>query len=127
MAKTKLTDDKKQQVKRALIEALTKSLGNISTATKVVGINRTTFYDYYNEDDEFRQAVHDIKETAIDFAESALLNQIKEGNTTAIIFFLKTQGKSRGYVERQELSNPDGSGIIQGVEITIKRANEAKD
>jgi hypothetical protein len=29
---------------------------------------------------------------------------LKKGNIAALIFFLKTQGKSRGYVERQEVA-----------------------
>jgi len=39
------------------------------------------------------------------------LNQIREGNTSATIFYLKTKGKNRGYVERTELSMPDNTPI----------------
>ena len=42
------------------------------------------------------------RETAIDHVESKLMGAIDDGNVTAIIFFLKTQGKSRGYTERSE-------------------------
>ena len=113
-------DNKIEQHKKALIEALTKSLGNVSTACKAVGVGRGIFYLYYEQDKDFRQAVSDIKEASIDFAESALLKQINEGNTTAIIFFLKTQGKARGYVERQEVSGPDGGPLqIEGVDVKI--------
>jgi hypothetical protein len=37
-------------------------------------------------------------------------------NPAAIIFFLKTQGKSRGYVERQEVTGADGKKLF---EVTI--------
>lgn len=120
-------DNKIEQHKKALIEALTKSLGNVSTACKAVGVGRGMFYVYYEQDEVFRQAVIDIKEAAIDFAESALMKQINEGNTAATIFFLKTQGKTRGYVERQELSSPGGGPVFEGVEVVIKRSDEAKD
>ena len=45
----------------------------------------------------------------IDFAESSLYKQIKDGNTSATIFFLKTQAKRRGYIEKQEIEH---SGVI---------------
>jgi hypothetical protein len=50
-----------------------------------------------------KQQLKKYRDVAIDFAESQLHKQIKEGNSTATIFFLKTKGKKRGYVERQEV------------------------
>ena len=48
-----------------------------------------------------------------DFAESELMKLIKDGNVAATIFFLKTQGKARGYIERQEVTGADGAPIIE--------------
>ena len=43
------------------------------------------------------------REVAIDFAESQLMEKIKSGDTVSIIFFLKTQGRRRGYSERYQI------------------------
>jgi len=88
--------------KQKMLEALEKHLGIVSTACKAVGISRVTHYRYMR-DPEYKQAVEQIVEEAVDFAESHLLKRISEGDTTATIFYLKTKGKSRGYVERQEV------------------------
>jgi len=95
--------NKIEHTKKALIEALEKSLGVVTTACKLVGVTRTTFYQYVKDDPEFAEAVKDIEEVTIDFAESQLHKQIKDGNTTATIFYLKTKGKKRGYVEKTEI------------------------
>jgi hypothetical protein len=42
-----------------------------------------------------------------------LFKLIKEGNVAATIFYLKTQGKQRGYIERQEVTGADGAPIIE--------------
>jgi len=39
----------------------------------------------------------------LDFAEHHLHKLISQGNPAATIFLLKTKGKGRGYVERQEI------------------------
>jgi predicted DNA-binding transcriptional regulator AlpA len=98
--------NKSEQLKKEqLLEALTKSLGIVSTACESVGISRTTYYKYYNEDEDFKKQVNDIGEATIDFAESSLFELIRSGNTAATIFFLKTKGKRRGYIERQEVEH----------------------
>ena len=89
--------------KKAMLDALEKSLGIVTTATKAVGISRETHYRWMKEDEEYKAAVDGIEGIALDFAESQLHKQIREGNSTATIFFLKTKGKNRGYIERQEV------------------------
>ena len=95
--------------KRLMLEALTQSLGVVTTACKTVGIDRTTHYRWMREDDQYKADVEDTKNIVLDFAESQLHKQIMDGNTTATIFYLKTQGKKRGYVEGQELTINTGN------------------
>jgi hypothetical protein len=87
-----------------MVAALEKSLGVVSTACKAVDISRQTHYRWMREDDEYKTAVEELSEVAVDFAESHLHKLIRDGNPAATIFFLKTKGKSRGYVERQEIA-----------------------
>ena len=96
--------NKTAQHKKAIIEALEQSLGIVTSACKKVGVGRTTFYGWLNDDEEFAKQVKDIENIALDFAESQLHRQIGDGNTTATIFYLKTKGKKRGYIERQEIT-----------------------
>jgi hypothetical protein len=89
--------------KKAMLDALEKSLGVVTSACKSVGIARQTHYEWLKEDADYKAAVDELSDVAIDFAESQLHKQIREGNSTATIFFLKTKGKKRGYIERQEV------------------------
>jgi len=104
-------------LKKQIVEALEKSLGIVTTAVKTVGIHRSTFYNWYNDDEEFRKEVDGISDIALDFAESQLHKQIQGGNPTSTIFYLKTKGKRRGYVERQEITGADGSPTSFKIEI----------
>ena len=92
--------NKTEQHKRAMLEALEQSLGVVTTACKKVGIGRTTHYLWMEADEEYNHAVKEIEGVTIDFVESHLHKQIKDGNSTATIFFLKTKGKERGYIEQ---------------------------
>ena len=115
--------NKTEHIKKALIEALEKSLGVVTTACKQVGVGRTTFYDYLKKDKKFALQVDDIQNIALDFAESQLHKQIQDGNTTATIFLLKTKGKKRGYVEQQIISH---DGLVESKLIEWKPSTEEK-
>jgi hypothetical protein len=88
--------------KKAMLDALELNLGNVSSSVAAVGISRSTHYKWIEEDEEYANAVADLSEGVIDFVESALHKRIKEGDTTSMIFFLKTKGKKRGYIEKTE-------------------------
>jgi len=90
--------------KDKFLDVFEKALGNVSIACKNFGINRVTYYDWYNNDPDFRKKADDVKEVRKDFIESALDARIRAGDTAAIIFASKTQCKDRGYVERTENS-----------------------
>jgi hypothetical protein len=106
--------NKSEQLKKEnLLKALEKSLGIVSTACVSIGISRTTYYKYYNEDKEFKQSVDSIGDIALDCAESQLFELIKEKNVTAIIFYLKTKGKKRGYVEKLQAGDQKQPNAIE--------------
>tara|TARA_R110000796_G_scaffold5192_1_gene19760 strand:- start:2233 stop:2577 length:345 start_codon:yes stop_codon:yes gene_type:complete len=113
--------NKTEQHKRAIIEALEQSLGVVTTACKKVGVGRTTFYGWIDSDAKFKDAVNEIQDVALDFAESQLFKQIKENNTTATIFYLKTKGKKRGYLERLDITTD-----TKPAQIKFTKRNESK-
>ena len=134
-----MSEEKPQKLtlkKDAMLQALTTSLGNVTEAAAAVGMSRETHYDWLKNDPEYNAAVASLKNVALDFAESQL-KKLMEGaerqalthdgdvvtikdapNTSAVIFYLKTQGKQRGYIERQELSTE-----IKSINITIDGTN----
>ena len=109
--------------KKALLAALEKSLGVVSPACAAAGVSRETFYEWYRGDPEFKKAVNEMGELALDFTESKLLKRIKDESDTAIIFYLKTKGKKRGYIERQEITGAEGKDLIPESE----RAHKTKE
>ena len=107
--------EKKEVKKRLFLEAFELSVGNVSTTCSKIGISRNTFYQWKKKDLDFAQAVSDQEESLLDFAETMLHKAIKEGRTAELIFFLKTKGQSRGYIEKQRIETsrekPDLTGM----------------
>lgn len=91
--------------KARLLRAITKHRGLITVIAESLKVDDTTIYNYMKADPEIKQAVEDSREAATNYVESKLFQQIDEGNIAAIIFYLKTMGKKRGYVERIEIND----------------------
>lgn len=92
-----------EQLKKEVLAALEQTLGIVTPACKMASIGRTTFYQWCKEDDDFYDKVKELNNHTLDFVESKLHKAIRDDNLTAIIFYLKTKGKKRGYIERQEI------------------------
>jgi len=104
----KVTTTKRLKTKETILTAIKDSYGLLTMAAKRAGVSYKTLWKYAQDDVDVKQAVDEAKETLLDFAEGKLYEQMREGNMTALIFYLKTQGKRRGYIERQEFTGADG-------------------
>lgn len=94
--------------KRVFFATLIKTFGNVTQTCDITHTSRSCFYfRWMKQDSVFRYLVNsaDFEDRMIDFAESKLMKKIEEGDTIATIFFLKTRGKKRGYVEKAEVKH----------------------
>lgn len=92
-------------------DALTQAKGFVSVAARNLGCADNTVRNYMERYAVCKQAVTDARESMIDIAEGRLYQNINSGDNTAIIFYLKTQAKHRGYIERYEHTGKDGGDI----------------
>lgn len=86
--------------------------GNLTSVAAHFGCSRPTIYKRIKEDPEIAASVDDARESMIDVVENVLYDKAKAGEAWAVCFFLKTQGKRRGYIERQEITGAEGGRII---------------
>lgn len=124
--------NKMAEKKELMVGALKKCLGIVSLACKEVRISRWTHYSWYKKDPEYAAKVDDINKVSIDFVENQLLKAIKgykltetkafcfQGtivtkditkrilpDVTAIIFYLRTKGRSAGFDVNTPLPVPE--------------------
>jgi len=90
-----------------MLNALEKTLGIVTSALKIADITRTTYYSWLKSDEVFADKVKDLDNLALDFAESSLMKQIKEGNHSSTQFLLKNKGKARGYGDKLDITSND--------------------
>jgi hypothetical protein len=93
-------------------EALESCSGNISFAARKLGCARRTLYYKIQASPTLKAALEDARETALDNAESALQSAVLAKEAWAVCFTLKTIGKGRGYVERNEVTGANGKDFI---------------
>lgn len=135
-----------EQSKKDVLAALKLSLGVVTMACRKANIGRTQLYawiapDSVAYDPVFAEAYKEVKEEALDLVESKLFQTINgfkmpeshvsnyQGeititklekhyppNVASIIFYLKTQGKKRGYIERTEVVVDDKSDLAKQLE-----------
>jgi len=103
---------KREETCARIIKAISESNGLLTLAAKKAGVGYTTINRYAHDFPSVHQAVIEAKETMLDFVEGKLYTKIRDGDNACIIFYLKTQGKARGYIERQEFTGEGGGEII---------------
>ena len=108
---------KQKQMKKDLLLVLEKNMGVITPSLKTLNLSKHYFNKWMANDPEFRTAVENIKSIALDFVESKLFKLIESGNVVSVLFYLKCQGKERGYIDRQLI---EGEVKLDPIKIIIK-------
>lgn len=87
---------------KQIIDIYKKKGTNVSATCEALNISRKTFYDWKKTKPKLKEAIDEVDESMLDFAESKLMKKIHDDDTVCIIFYLKTKGRNRGYIERVE-------------------------
>jgi hypothetical protein len=102
--------------------ALELSGGIIAHAAEKLGCARSTVRRMCEQHEELQEVRAEVSESIVDLAESQLIKALREGNMTAVIFLLKTKGRSRGYVERME--HTGNVNVIREIKRVIVRPGD---
>lgn len=102
---------KVQYTTAEIIKALQDTNGLVSLAARKLGCAPNTIYNRAKDVKSVQQTIDDARIELIDHAELALRSAVLSKEPWAVALVLKTLGKGRGYVERQEVTGADGAPI----------------
>lgn len=96
-----------------IVTALKEARGLVMVAARKLGVSRQQLYRRIEANPEVREALEEARDFTTDTAEAALFKAIAAGEAWAVCFYLKCQGKDRGYIERHqhEHTGRDGGPI----------------
>jgi predicted RNA binding protein with dsRBD fold (UPF0201 family) len=103
--------------------ALRESRGLVTHAAKRLGVTHEAMRQRLLRSPTLQQVRAEAREALIDIAESSLFTQIEAGEAWAVCFFLKTQAKDRGYVERTE----EHRAVTGDIRVTIRTVDDRRD
>jgi hypothetical protein len=101
--------------------AILREQGLITAAADRLKCVPSTVYDYIKRYPEVKAAVEEARARTGDLAEGKLFQHLKDGQPWAVQFYLKTQGKDRGYVERQEVAGVEATPVAININRTPRR------
>ena len=109
-----------------MIAAIEEAKGFVSKACDILHCSRQHWYKKLKEYPTVQAKVDEIREKRTDYVESKMMKLIDDLNPTMIIFYLKTQAKDRGYVERQEVASANGNEMDGKAEPVIARLDASQ-
>ena len=105
--------------------ALVELHGNIAATAKRFRVDRSSVRELIDKRPSLQKVLNDAREGMLDNAESSLYRAVLAGESWAVCFFLKTQGKKRGYIERdkeQELKEANAALAAQVRELEKRQS-----
>jgi hypothetical protein len=119
---TKLVINKK---KKKFLEEY-KHHWTITETCKALNFPRSTVNDWFLKDLKFKKQVKELERELLDYTKSKLLVAIREGNLTAIIFFLKMRHPEfRSIDSRKQVNVFSQQSVVQNqIKFSPERAKE---
>ena len=117
----------KDITKEAFIIAYRENFGNITISCQACGVSRSAYSSWVKNDADFRQRLAEIEpeEIMLDWGEHKLMERITKGDTLATMFLLKTKGKRRGYIERQEVAHE--GDVVKQITVNVLKPGATLD
>lgn len=117
--------------KKRMLKAMENNLCIVTKASNVAKIHRSTHYQWIADDPEYKKQIDELSEIVHDMVENELFQQIRGGNTTSTIFYMKCKMRSRGYIEKSEMdlnfNQPDFSQLsTDEIREMLNKSNEQK-
>jgi transposase-like protein len=97
--------------KEAILEAIKASNANVSESARRLGVDRATLWRWMHEDEELMTFRNELREEKLDFVENKLWENIEKGYSKDIQFYLRCQGRGRGWIEVTRFEGTDGGPI----------------
>ena len=94
-----------------IIKALEETHGMIYLAANALGCSPHTIYRRAEKNKKVQEVIDVQRGKLIDKAELKLEQAVMNGEPWAVTLTLKSLGKNRGYVERQEVTGAEGNDI----------------
>lgn len=101
---TNTVTDGQAQRKRAFLDAMRRTKGEVMNSCESAGISYRTLCRWRKEDPAFKAAFEVEDYAQFDHVQSKLMQAIDRGDVRAITFYLKTKGAKHGYSEKMELT-----------------------
>ncbi|HDR1228844.1 TPA: LuxR family transcriptional regulator [Pasteurella multocida] len=116
----------KIEIDLARVEALASNGLTQQQIADALGISERTLRDRKSNSAEFAEAIKRGKAKGIAIVTNKLMEKVKAGNVTAMIFFLKSQA---GWKEKQEidLTNSDNSLKPTVIELVAPEIDDVKN
>lgn len=89
--KQKTVSQISQLKKQKFVEAYKTTNGNITDSASIAGIDRRTYYNWLESDDDFALAIMDSEANLNDEIRQVLIDKAAQGDMTAVIFYLKNR------------------------------------
>lgn len=97
---------------KQMIDAITETHGMVYLAARKLGCDPKTVYNYAKRYASVQEAINEHRGHFVDTCELALRRAVLAGDAWAVCFALKTLGKDRGYIEKQQVEH-EGEVILK--------------